>query len=489
MKRSLSGTTRRLASATTVVVIGLLASRELHAQGGTMRGLTAKQIVCDMFAGWNLGNTMDSSPNETSWGNPTTTQAMIDAVKAMGFNAVRIPVTWASHIGAAPGYTIDKAWLDRVEVIANYVLGTSMYAIVNTHHDDAWVVITSAGQAAGVTEATAVWTQIANRFKNYGDHLIFETFNEPHGPNNPYGGGDATQQAVLNAYNAAALAAIRGTDGKNATRFVMLPTHGASPPTAAINALVIPNNDPNVLISIHTYDPNGFSLNASPTKGTVPVIGEWGSVASDDLASRVAHAQFYAQQARQRGAVPIWWDNGGCSGSGGFGILNRKANPVSWCFPTIAQALIAGAKAAVCPGGTPDGGSGTGGSPGTGGSSDTGGNSASDGGAGRDAGVGGGNRGSGGGNATGGSVGSGGASAGDTTRATGGSRAMGSGGAPGGTGGAAGVGTAHAGASAPYPSTAGCGCDLGTAPARSSWASMVCLLAAAALVAGRQRRR
>ena len=108
MKRSLSGTTRRLASATTVVVIGLLASRELHAQGGTMRGLTAKQIVCDMFAGWNLGNTMDSSPNETSWGNPTTTQAMIDAVKAMGFNAVRIPVTWASHIGAAPGYPAGR---------------------------------------------------------------------------------------------------------------------------------------------------------------------------------------------------------------------------------------------------------------------------------------------------------------------------------------------------------------------------------------------
>ena len=307
-----------LAAASALFVLALLIDGDLHAQGGTMRGLTRQQVVCDMFVGWNLGNSMDcTTGDETGWGNPPTTQAMMDAVKAMGFNTVRIPVTWESHLGPAPSYTIDKAWLDRVEVIANYVLGTGMYAIVNTHHD-AWIVLTTSGQAAGVAEATAVWTQIATRFRDYGDHLILETFNEPHGTTNAYSGGNTSQRAVLNAYNAAALAAIRGTGGNNATRFVMLPTHGASPPTIAISELVIPNNDPNVLISIHTYDPNGFSLNGSPTtwgsasdkssiddnltrevgdvaaKGTVPVIGEWGSVAPDDLAPRGRASTSYA---------------------------------------------------------------------------------------------------------------------------------------------------------------------------------------------------
>ena len=117
-----------LAAASALFVLALLIDGDLHAQGGTMRGLTRQQVVCDMFVGWNLGNSMDcTTGDETGWGNPPTTQAMMDAVKAMGFNTVRIPVTWESHLGPAPSYTIDKAWLDRVEVIANYVLGTGMY--------------------------------------------------------------------------------------------------------------------------------------------------------------------------------------------------------------------------------------------------------------------------------------------------------------------------------------------------------------------------
>ena len=108
----------------------------LFAQGapGVMRDITPKQFVLDMKIGWNLGNTMEANPGETGWGNPKTTPAMIDAVKAMGFKTVRIPVTWQSHLGPAPDYTIDKAWLDRVEEIVNYVLKDGMYAIVNTHH-------------------------------------------------------------------------------------------------------------------------------------------------------------------------------------------------------------------------------------------------------------------------------------------------------------------------------------------------------------------
>jgi endoglucanase len=336
-----------------------------------MRGLTPQQIAKDMFLGWNLGNTFDSTGGgETGWGNPVTTQAMIDTVKAGGFKTVRIPVTWQSHLGAAPTYTIDKTWLDRVETVANYVLKDGMYAIVNTHHDG-WYKLATASQAQGVDEVTKVWTQIAERFKSYGDYLILETFNEPHGTVNAYGGGNAEQQTVLNAYIDAAVKAIRATGGNNATRPIMIQPHGASPVQAGIQAMlqVTVINDPNLIISVHTYYPGGFSMNASPnTWGTTAadytamgksldqiagwlpgkaiVIGEWGSISKNDLASRVAHAKAYAQDVTKRGMCPVWWDNGGSD----FGILNRKANPPTWSYPTVAAALQAGATAGSAPG-------------------------------------------------------------------------------------------------------------------------------------------
>jgi endoglucanase len=163
-------------SAFVLLGIALLGSYSLHAQGtpGVMRDITPKQLVYDMKIGWNLGNTMEASPGETGWGNPKTTQAMIDAVKAMGFKTVRIPVTWQGHLGRAPDYTIDKAWLDRVEEIANYVLKDGMYAIVNTHHDG-WIRLTAADQAQGTNEAAKVWAQIATRFKDYAQMPIMRS--------------------------------------------------------------------------------------------------------------------------------------------------------------------------------------------------------------------------------------------------------------------------------------------------------------------------
>jgi endoglucanase len=346
----------------------------LHAQGapGVMRDLTPKQIVYDMKIGWNLGNTMEASPGETGWGNPKTTQAMMDAVKAMGFKTVRIPVTWQGHLGPAPDYTIDKAWLDRVEEIANYVLKDGMYAIVNTHHDG-WIRLTAEGQTAGTNEAAKVWAQIATRFRDYSDYLILETFNEPKGRQNQYSGGTPEARAILNAYHLASVNAIRATGGNNAKRIIMCATHAATPSDPAIRDLVIPNDDPRVIVSIHTYYPNGLSFGGQGSWGTeenkaamrreldreardvaekgsgAAVIGEWGSVSRVDLASRVAHAEYYAQQALSRGMATIWWDNGGRD----FGILNRRADPVTWTWPTIAEALVRGASTATPPAAEP----------------------------------------------------------------------------------------------------------------------------------------
>jgi endoglucanase len=147
----------------------------------------------------------------------------------------------------------------------------------------------------------------------------------------------------------------------------MCATHAATPSDAAINDLVIPNNDPRIIVSIHTYYPGGLAFGGQTNWGTdadkaamrreldreakdiaakgagAGVIGEWGSTSRVNLESRIAHAEYYAEQARLRGMPAIWWDNGG----GDFGLLDRRSNPVSWRWPAIAQALVRGASNAV----------------------------------------------------------------------------------------------------------------------------------------------
>jgi endoglucanase len=342
--------------------------------------LPPQQFVKAMSPGWNLGNTFDANPVETSWGNPETTQAMLQAVHAAGFNTVRIPVTWTDHIGAAPAYTIDPAWMAKVQQVATWANAAGMYAIVNTHHDadGQWILfndpgantttLSAATQAQITAEISAVWTQIATAFNGYGDHLILECFNEPHGNVNGYGGGDAPSRAILNGYLDACMKAIRGTGANNATRYVMIQGVGAAAVKVSIQSVPIPKDDPNILFSVHSYYPWSFASAQTTTWGTVAsdytdmsgsldqilswlpptegiVMGEWGSVKADDLNSRVAHAAAYAQDITKAGMCPIVWDDGG-----DFILLDRSSNPPSWQFPTILSAIMSGYQKGAAPG-------------------------------------------------------------------------------------------------------------------------------------------
>jgi endoglucanase len=340
---------------------------------GPMRGLTPIQYVNDMLVGWNLGNTMDANPGgETGWGNPVTTQAMIDAVHAKGFKFMRLPVTWKGHFGGAPGYTIDPTWLSRVVTIANYALNDSMYVMVNIHHDGTtggWFPLNASGSQVDAisNQVAAIWTQIANAFKDYGDYMVFEIFNEPQdGAPEMYNGGDATCRANLAAYQTAAVKAIRATGGNNATRMIVLQGISASP--LAVSVATIPMVDANTIVSLHTYDPVPYSMNCSPntwgsasdsasilnnlnseramvaSKHGTAIIGEWGTENCDDQDSRAKHAYFYARQCRLHGMLPVWWDDGAS-----FHLLNRKANPPSWDYPNVVQAIVDGAKAGTFP--------------------------------------------------------------------------------------------------------------------------------------------
>jgi endoglucanase len=169
---------------------------------------------------------------------------------------------------------------------------------------------------------------------------------------------------VLNAYIEAAVNAIRATGGNNATRQIMIQPHGASPVQAGVQAMLKVSiiNDPNLLISVHTYygglsgmggtpfsgsaaDYTAMSKSLDTIAGWLPgkaiVIGEWGSVSQNSTTIRETHAKAYAQDCTAKGMVPVWWDNG----AGDFELLNRKANPPTWYYPTIVSALLAGATA------------------------------------------------------------------------------------------------------------------------------------------------
>ena len=149
-----------------IAMLGSSFNAQASVAQGPMRGLSRAQYVNNEYLGWNLGNTFDGSGTETGWGNPVTTQEMIDVVHKQGFKMMRQPVTWSSHFGGAPSYTIDAAFLARVVAVANYALNDSMYVMVNTHHDGGGLYTLSSTDATSQAKVVAVWTQIANAFKS-----------------------------------------------------------------------------------------------------------------------------------------------------------------------------------------------------------------------------------------------------------------------------------------------------------------------------------
>ncbi len=353
-----------------LVCVWSLSAVSAPLSAGVMREMTSMELVKDMLVGWNLGNTLDANGKglgaETAWGNPKTTKAMMDAVKAKGFRTVRIPVTWNRHIGDAPEYTIDSAWLARVEEVVNYVLDNGMYAILNSHHDE-WVTLYDSTKAEVTDKLTRVWAQIAARFRDCSDYLVFETLNEPrlYGTRYEWNGGNEEGRSILNAYNLAVVNTIRESGGNNALRHIMIPTHAASTVEAAQDDLVIPPGDDRIIVSQHTYWPYSFTMEDPGTdtwgteedksdcddeldriynrfcaRGIPVIIGEWGTINKANTPARAVHAEYYTKAVVQRGMLPVWWDNGDPQ-EAGFALLNRSDG--TWYFPEIVDALMDGA--------------------------------------------------------------------------------------------------------------------------------------------------
>lgn len=373
-KKSTSGTTTKATTTTTqkITYPGTASSSELD-RPGKIRGLTPAQLIAEMTVGWNLGNSLDATSAsglkaETSWGNPKTTKAMIDAVKARGFNTIRIPVTWGGHLGKAPDYTVDKAWMDRVQEVVNYAIDDGMYVILDSHHEESWRIPDNAHIDAVNDEVYRLWVQIAERFINYGDHLVLEGLNEPRvsGGTNEWNGGTAEGRRCIDRLNQTFIDAVRSTGGNNSTRLLLVTTFASSSVSQAINDVAVPK-DKNIAFSIHSYTPYQFTYNSNQIwelfswdgshdyeitnmfndlkkafldKGVPVIITEFGAVNKNGNDADVARwVTVYLQTAKKLGIPCVWWDNGYySSGNELFGIFDR--NGIKWFTDTVVDAIM-----------------------------------------------------------------------------------------------------------------------------------------------------
>lgn len=347
---------------------------------------TAQQLASKMKVGWNLGNTLECPTGETGWGGAYTTQRLIDSVKMAGFNTVRLPVAWFTHSDTVKN-VIQDSWLSRVREVVNYCIKDSMYVVLNIHWDSGWLEkhITVADSARVNARQKAYWTQIANYFKYYGDHLLFASANEPDASN-------ATGMAVLLSYHQTFVNAVRSTGGNNTTRTLIVqgPSTSIDLTYSLMNKLPVDPTPDRIMVEVHYYTPPNFCilsedaswgkmfyywgkdyhsktdvtrnatwgeeadvekyLNKMKTKfvdkGIPVIIGEYAAVKrtltspSDHELHRASYYYFNRYVTKSiisKGMIPYYWDTNG-------GLFNRSTGKL--VDPQLRNAIMLGAQEA-----------------------------------------------------------------------------------------------------------------------------------------------
>jgi endoglucanase len=215
---------------------------------------TAKFIVNRMTVGINLGNTLEAICGETAWGAALTTQKLIDSIKAAGFNTIRIPSAWFCHSDTNTS-VINPTWLARVKQVVDYCIKDSLFTILNIHWDNGWLEnrVNASNQEKVNERQNAYWTQIANCFKDYDEHLLFAGANEPNVEN-------AAQMAVLLTYHQTFVNAVRATGGNNASRTLVIqgPSTDISRTNNLMNSLPSDQIADRLIMEVHYYTPWNF---------------------------------------------------------------------------------------------------------------------------------------------------------------------------------------------------------------------------------------
>ena len=362
----------------------LFAVLQGRAEGEEMESAT--EAVKNMGLGWNLGNTLDSNSNdtlnmwierwtsrrpqdyETAWGQPVTKPELMKLMKDAGFNAIRVPVTWYPHMEAkfsfsgnstawSPskddiGKKIKAAWMKRVHEVVDYVISNDMYCILNIHHDTgahdaAWLIADEDSYARQHERFEAVWRQIAEEFRDYGDHLLFEGYNEmldvkrswcfaSFNTDGQYNAAIANSAYnAINAYAQSFVDAVRSTGGNNAWRNLIVSTYGACSGDGSWNShlqdplkkMKLPDDDVegHLIFEVHSYPDISNFANAKKelrstlsklkthlvSKGAPVIIGEWGTLDGNDYANHRApfldFCRYFVEQAKQNGIATFHW--------------------------------------------------------------------------------------------------------------------------------------------------------------------------------------
>ena len=341
---------------------------------GEMRDITSAELVKEMKIGWNLGDTLDvcqadrngdgkldehaeegEEVDETLWGNVMTTPELFDKLKADGINAVRIPVTWRDHLNEDD--SIKESWLNRVQEIVDYAIERDFYVIINMHHDGggdpkfgAWIVETAKSDYdAFYARYSKMWKQIAERFKDYSDHLVFESMNEVGFDGM---GGDKGFE-LLNRINQDFVNIIRESGGNNAKRHLLIAGYWTDVAETCKSAYKMPNDtiENHLIVSVHYYTPYEFCILGSQKtwgsdsdvklmeskmnlmkstfvdKGIPFIIGEYSGGGS--AKEFIYFSEYLTKLCHDMGACCFLWDNGG--------NLNRRT--LEWNVKGLMEAL------------------------------------------------------------------------------------------------------------------------------------------------------
>ena len=341
---------------------------------------TASQIAASMYLGWNLGNSLEATGSETSWGNAKTTKRLIDSVKVNGINAVRIPCSWNQYQSNSKEAKIKDSWLARVKEVVDYCVANEMYVVLNAHWDGGWLEenCVPAKQYEVNARQRAYWEQIATYFRNYDEHLIFAGTNEPNVDTK-------AQMEVLLAYEQTFIDAVRSTGGKNSYRTLIVqgPCTDIDKTNSLMKTLPVDPTPNRMMVEVHYYTPYHFCLmekdetwgnmfffwgtgfhyselidgvdrNATwgeesdmrallgkmrtqfVNKGIPMIMGEYCATRRSALSAGAQEAHFQSrayfheyttQKAKEYGLVPFYWDNGYGSNHAS-GIFNRTSGAV-----------------------------------------------------------------------------------------------------------------------------------------------------------------
>lgn len=371
---------------------------------------SADQAVANMRLGWNLGNTLDSNSGdlenmwiemwtdrtptayETAWGQPVTRPELFRLFKEAGFNAIRVPVTWYPHMearfdteltwdpAADPiGTQIQTDWMQRVHEIVDYVINEGMYCILNIHHDTGaatthWLIAGEDEYAAQRDRFESVWTQIAEEFKDYDEHLIFEGYNEmldsynswcfaSFATSSKYNASVATSAYnAINSYAQSFVNAVRATGGNNSKRNLIVSTYGACSGEGTWNShlqdplkqMKLPDDSASdhLIFEVHSYTDLAGGLNSAKNsvtkmmsglrtnlaaKGAPVIFGEWGSTNGDDYYNRrdnmLAFARYFVEQAKANDFGTFYW----------MGLSDGEARSVpEFNQPDLVDAIVKG---------------------------------------------------------------------------------------------------------------------------------------------------